>query len=137
VIDVQSDTARSISLGVKWIHPLAFSHDGRTIAAGCESGRIYIVDLTSGEIAWTIRPSGNAVRGLAFSPDDRLLAVTLSDGHVTLIHLRSRQTLFRHELSPFVPGKTVFSPDGKELACAVSAENFVGRHGVIRIRLAP
>ena len=131
LLDFQSNEVRTVSLGVQSISPLTFSHDGQTVVAGCRSGHVFVVDVATGQINWSIRQIGDRTQGLAFSPDDRLLAVTFSDGHLVVLHVPTRQPLLSHELAPYVPGAVAFSPDGKEVACAVSAELFAGRHGAI------
>ena len=60
-----------------WVKCLAFSHDGKALAAGSGSQTL-LLDATSGRILHTLKgPSldQTGVNGLAFSPNDKLLAV--------------------------------------------------------------
>ena len=65
---------------------LAFSHDGKVLAAG--SGRhLQLLDAASGQILHALIGKGlekGGVRDLAFSPDDKLLAVAAREGDASL-----------------------------------------------------
>jgi serine/threonine protein kinase/WD40 repeat protein len=119
--------------GTSNILHLAFSHDNRLLAGGSWTGQLFVLDIATGTLLWTARMSEHRVQGVAFSPNNRLLCATYAEGFVAAFHVPSQQMLLRRDLSPFVPGRTVFSPDNREIACAVSAETFIGQHGVIRI----
>jgi WD40 repeat protein len=57
---------------------IAFSKDGRRLAAGSKDNTVRIWDLPEGQLEHTLRESENGVSSLAFTPgDERLLAVGL------------------------------------------------------------
>ncbi|NIV47990.1 MAG: WD40 repeat domain-containing protein, partial [Gammaproteobacteria bacterium] len=55
----------------KWEGGLAFSPDGRRLAAGAREGKIVVVDLETGEKLEI--EVGQGVGNLAFSPDGTIL----------------------------------------------------------------
>jgi WD40 repeat protein len=63
---------------------LAFSPDGRTVAAGCWDGRVRLWDLVSGKEVACLRGHRGRVLSLAFSGDGRLLASGSADSSVLL-----------------------------------------------------
>jgi WD40 repeat protein len=73
---------------------LAFSPDGRTLAIGVKSGKIYFwaVDGKT-EPQETLRSHKAAVYTLAFSPDGRTLVSGSNDGTVRLWHTATRMEL--------------------------------------------
>jgi WD40 repeat protein len=88
---------------------LAFSSDGRLIAAGHESGEISLRDARDGSLRGSIAAHGDTVRALAFSPDGRRLASGADDG-----------TLVLSSVDP-LGAKIHFTPLGSDgRTCAVS-----------------
>jgi eukaryotic-like serine/threonine-protein kinase len=67
---------------------VAFSHDGRSLAAGL-SDRVIVYDSSSGNVKETFLGHVRTVESVAFSHDDRLLAVS---GHWGFIQLWDRAT---------------------------------------------
>ena len=57
-----------------FIWSLAFSPDGRWLAAGGSDGWVRLWELPSGTLVYAARLHSAAVTGLAFSPDGRVLA---------------------------------------------------------------
>jgi WD40 repeat protein len=72
---------------------VAFSPDGKTLAAGLSSGEVRLFDVASGWQVATLPGHGDAVRWLGFHPDGRSLAVagTRSDHTIFVWDLATRQ----------------------------------------------
>lgn len=62
----------------------AISPDGKLIAAGCSDKLVYVWDMASGEIRFTLEGHASRVTSVDFSPDGRLLASGSRDGTVRL-----------------------------------------------------
>jgi WD40 repeat protein len=106
---------------------LAFSPDGRSLAAGGGNNRIVTVwDATNGQEVWAIRGRTDALPVVAYSPDGRLLAVASMD---QTVHVRDAatgravRTLRGHRA---MLGSVTFSPDSRQLASA-------GNDGTVKI----
>ena len=96
------------------VDSVAFSPDGRTLAAGDSGGHVGLWDTGSGRRSATLA-EGSPVFSVAFSPDGRTLAAGDSGGGVGLWDTASgRRTVALAEGSP-VYG-VAFSPDGRTLA---------------------
>jgi len=74
---------RSIATGVN-VRPVAWSPDGKTIAAGCGDGSIQLRNADDGSLTTTLTEHGKGVFALAFHPDGRRLLSGGSDGAVRL-----------------------------------------------------
>jgi WD40 repeat protein len=108
---------------------LAFSPDGRTLAAADYAGNVLLWDTASGKVRATLQPEERRrVTSLAFSPDGKALAAALGnrpgrDREPGLIVLwgaatgKRRLTLTGHTNEAL---SVAFSPDGKLLASGSS-----------------
>ncbi|GIV87757.1 MAG: serine/threonine protein kinase [Chloroflexus sp.] len=69
-----------------WMTGIAFSPDGRQIAAGSINGNVYLLDAETGNVQRELRGHDGwvVIRGVAYSPDGRLLASASLDGSVRL-----------------------------------------------------
>jgi hypothetical protein len=109
-------------LGAEWfrqgkvLRALAFSPNGRVMAAGGESGEIQIRRVESGALLHRIPGKGRGCWVLAFSPDGRKLAGGWMQPAIALWEVESGKELWKsspRELS--APLSMAFSPDGQTL----------------------
>ena len=127
--EVQIRDANSGKITRKWatdkpLSPLAFSPDGKTLAAGItewgkyggrggkESGGVQLWDVERGSLVRSISDD-KPVTFVVFSDDGNSLATSANDGPVKLWNVATG------ELAHIVPGRgpAAISPDGKTIAC--------------------
>lgn len=102
------------------IASLAVSPDGTLLAAGADSGEIYLWRCRDFKRLFTLKGHNDWVRSVAFSPDGRLLASASSDKTIRLWDVLTGdclRSLIGHENRV---RSAVFSPDGTLLASASS-----------------
>jgi WD40 repeat protein len=110
------------------VHCLAFSPDGKTLAAGSgvpsQTGEIKLWDLASPRQPRTLSGHTNAIVSLAFAPDSLTLG-TASYDSVKLWDLAARQPIGtqQEDFGPARCGCLAFRPDLKQLAIAVSFDS--------------
>jgi WD40 repeat protein len=114
---------------------VAFSPDGKLLAATGGDGTVWLWNPATGHAAGTLLPAGTVsgpVSAVAFSPDGKLLAAAYSDGYVRLWNPATRQavaaplpaTVGPATVGPATVGPATgvnavaFSPDSKLLASA-------------------
>ncbi|MFD3942968.1 WD40 repeat domain-containing serine/threonine protein kinase [Streptomyces sp. NPDC058579] len=110
------------------IQSLAYSPDGKTIAAGAAEGTIYLwtsADFATAPVADTLVPGGYNTGAVVFSPDGKTLASAGNDRTIrlwdtTTQRVRATLTVPKAPLIPESLGQYVstlaFSPDGAMLA---------------------
>jgi WD40 repeat protein len=96
-------------------YQLAFSPDGRFLAAAGAGALVHLWDLACGARHEAIRPGPRAVTALAFSPDSRVLALRCSDRIVRLLDPSTGQVRASFP-GPEKVFALAFSPDGLALA---------------------
>lgn len=67
--------------------PIAFTPDGRFLAAGTDNGRVRFWDARTWKSRGALKPGVGRVRGLAFSPDGMTAAVAGDGGKVVILDL--------------------------------------------------
>src|SRR5262249_31484749 len=98
-------------------HKLAYSLDGKLLAAASEDKTVHIWDVATGNELQRLAHQG-PVLTVAFSPDGTLLAS--SDGlEVRLWDPRTGKALHAFKMQRSYQSPLAFSPDGKLLAYAV------------------
>lgn len=98
------------------VFAVAWSPDGR-IAAGDQSGRMFVWDAATGALQHTIEgPAGSSVFAVAFSPDGSALAAGFSDGRARTYDIASRALLRTFTGHTFFVDAVAFAPDGQTLA---------------------
>jgi len=94
---------------------LEFSPDSRTLAAGCEDGKIKLLDLRTGKEDTPLSGHSARVRCVAFSPDGLLLASGSDDKNVAVCDAASGRCLASLSMPHFV-NNVAFSSDSRMLA---------------------
>ncbi|MGH3218172.1 MAG: serine/threonine-protein kinase, partial [Streptosporangiaceae bacterium] len=98
---------------------VAFSPDGRTVAAPSGDGRTYLWDPATGHQKATLTDTGtgsNGIAAVAFSPDSQTLATADTNGHAYLWDVGTRDrvaTLTDTDGGSYGIWALAFSPDGK------------------------
>ena len=124
--DINSGRERltlGIAPGSHWIHAIAFSPDGRYLAAGRgkftdNEGSITVWELDHGEEVVTMRGHRDEVTSIAFSPDGRRIISGSKDKTVKLWDVESGQEVFTLRDNPTAIYGLAFSPDGTRIAAA-------------------
>ncbi len=99
------------------VKDMAFSVDGKLLAAGNQWGQLSIVDALKGKLIKVLRAHGEVIGCVEFSPDGRYLLSASEDRHVRLWSTVDFEKLAELQL----PSKIVsasFSPDSKQIALA-------------------
>jgi WD40 repeat protein len=102
----------------RYVEGLAFSNDGKLLAAGTDSGSLQIWDVQHQTRLQSLTPAGwgGAVSRPAFSPDGRLVAVGIyGTGTVFLVDVGTGKTIDHQKVSDLGCGSVAFSPDGRFL----------------------
>lgn len=97
-------------------YSVAYSPDGRLIAAGSIGGDVWIWQANDGQLLHTLHGHTGEVRQVGFSPDSHLLVTAGHDGLVRLWDVASDQSLNSLRADGGEVLTVVFSPDGNRLA---------------------
>lgn len=133
------------------VESVAFSHDGRLIAASGDGRRAVVWTVATGAIAASLGPlEQRGASGVNFSSDDRLLGTAGSDGLLQLFDLRTRQQVGATRVAGSLQDVD-FSSDGQRVVAAGLSgdiavynlglrqlERTINHHdGILAIRFAP
>jgi WD40 repeat protein len=95
---------------------LAFSRDGRYLAAGSEDKTARVMEVVSGKELWRLTEEGSVV-ALVLSPDGRHLATGAADGTVRVLGVLSGKEVSRMIVSGTVLA-IAYSADSRMLTTA-------------------
>ena len=121
------DLTRTLT-GAGEVFAVAFSPDGKRIAAGCGgsgngtgaqgsvAGRVEMWDIASGNLLWLQKAHSTAARTVAFSPDGLTLVSGGEDNALRLWDANGGRLRTTFEGSGYRTGAAVFSPDGSTIA---------------------
>jgi serine/threonine protein kinase len=98
------------------VNSLAFSPDGKTIAAGCGDRNVHLWSVATGAPVATLSGHTDKVNAVAYSPDGKLIASGSDDATVRIWNAATGVAVTT--ISPGIQVSTLaFSADGKTLAC--------------------
>ncbi len=113
--------ARLTASDVGPIGVLAFSPDGASVAAAAESGKIEIIEPTTGKGRQLRSPPGaDPVGAIAVGSKGAMVAVGTTRGAVEIWDAAAGQKIRSLQVSPGYPRAIAFSPNGKWLAVGMS-----------------
>jgi len=101
---------------IRIVRNVAFSPDGKLVAAAYWDGTVGVWDAAAGQLVRTLEGHRHCVHNVAFSPDGKRLASASWDGTIKLWYVdtyKEERTLKGHR--DWVLGLS-FSPDGRRLA---------------------
>lgn len=97
--------------GNNWMRTVAVSSDGKTIAAGTDSGQLFLIDGQTQQVIKEVKT--DVVAGLSFAPDGKILAVATPEKFIILLDPTTGKELKRFEAAH--ARQVAFTPDGKSL----------------------
>lgn len=112
---------RVVSLGqIAMVYPalpsLAFSPDGKTLAAACADTTIHIWDVATGKRTQQLKGHKNAVLSVAFAGDSKTLASCAFDRTIRLWDAVAGKELKTFPEEKIIPLMVAITPDGSTLA---------------------
>lgn len=117
VLDVHSGKQwRSFTAGDAGLSAIAFSPDGRLIAAGGSQQQVHVWAIDPDEERWTSTPLGSEVLSLTFSADGQVLIAGSNGTAVIAWEAYSGAELFRLDVPSARTYSVAFTPDGRSLA---------------------
>ncbi len=99
-----------------YVNKVAFSAEGRLVAAATGGETVHVWDVEKGEEILSLKGSSGWQNSVAFAPDGRTVAAGGSDGKVRLWDARTGELLATLKGHGAQVCSVAFSPDGKALA---------------------
>ena len=100
------------------LEDVAFSPDGKTLAAASREGTVQLWDVVTGEVLGALKGHSGGVTTVAFSPDGRTLVSGGSDHTVRLWNVEKQRELMQLDRGSIELGEVqtlAFSPEGNHL----------------------
>jgi WD40 repeat protein len=115
--DIQGNLLQTFAVDTGFFRSLQFSRDGQKIICAGDTGKVLLLNVTSGEILTEISAvtSGRWTMGAKLSPNGQIIASIGSDESVKLWNIDGSLIKELHGHNDSVYGVN-FSPDGKTLA---------------------
>ena len=131
--DPTSSSTASSSKSLKLegaVQAIAFSHDGKTLAAACEGQTAWLANTASGLTRGQAMRHLGPIVSLAFSPDDKLLLTASFDGTIRFWDAATGQPRGQPITHTKPIQSALMSPDGKAIAgLDESGDVFIWRLG--------
>jgi len=115
---------RNIDANKDYDRDIAFSPDGKMLAAGGSGHRVLVFDTSTGKEVGRTESNhqfGSGSAKCAFSPDGKTLVADLGAGTIHLWDVASTKTRLTLDGGMFVADSLAFSPKGKTLAVGLQA----------------
>lgn len=100
------------------VNPIAFSRDGRTLAAGGKSGTLFLWDVTTHRMITNFAAHRSVVEAGDFSPDGKLFVTASYDQTLSLWDTSDWRNVTKLQGHLNVLFSVAFSPDGRRIASA-------------------
>jgi WD40 repeat protein len=118
ILDVSRDQESRLLPTGGAAHGVAFGADGSFLAAAAADGTVTIHDLSTGQVAHTLRGHAGAVTSVAIRADGGRAASAGVDGTVRVWEIATGKEIHRLKGHTAEVYEVAFSPDGKVLASA-------------------
>lgn len=108
--------ARTLAGHKDWVHAVAFSPDGQTLASGGYDKTIRLWNVATGAARRVLVGHGRSINSVAYSPDGRWVVSADDDATVLLWDANSGKAIRRFRGADYAVYSVAFSPNGSRLA---------------------